>query len=410
MRTRHFPDFIDAYLEYTSGHEGTPRCHLWSIISVIAASLERKVWLDRGFYTLFPNLYVFIIGKSGLVKKSTTTKIAVDLFRELPRTHMMAERVTAASLLDNFKLAGRTFKWGQVDRQQSAVFTYASELSVFMSEVAGSITELLTTFYDCQPDDCTKPWSYETVSKGKTLIFGPCLNILGASTPAWLKKCVPANEMEGGFSSRVVFVVENRGPQTFVAWPESRAGETGVKRKLVEDLECIHDLVGKVTVDPKAREMFSKWYEYHMRHTVPQNYDPRMTGYYARKGDLMLKLAMIKSVSRSNDLVMSPEDLLWAGQEIENLEPDMKTCFEGVTSTPATEHTYDVRQFIRQHGPVEKAEIMRAFAHKATSWDIDRCIADLVEMQEIDMEETCPPGENPKQTFSPRGSVRPSGF
>jgi len=97
---RHFADYIDAYLDYTDGHESTKRIRLWTCLSILAAVLERKVWVHRGYYTLFPNLYVFIIGKSGLIKKSTSTAIGVNILRELPDIKIMSERLTAASLIN----------------------------------------------------------------------------------------------------------------------------------------------------------------------------------------------------------------------------------------------------------------------------------------------------------------------
>ena len=384
---RNFPDLIQAYLDYSSGHEGTPRCHLWSIISVIAASLERKVWMDRGYYTLFPNLYTFIIGKSGLIKKSTTTGIAIDLYRSLPDVRMMSERLTAASLINQLQLSGKTYSIGDKEFRQSSVFAYASELSVFMAEVSGSIVDLLTTFYDCSPHDCSKPWVYETKTSGIQKIYGPCLNILGASTKAWLKKCIPASEMEGGFSSRIIFVVENSAPKKFVAWPEMRPELHEMKEKLIDDLCLIHSMKGVMVPTQKARELFEKWYQHHMTLVVPDCHDPRMSGYLGRKGDLMLKLAMVRSASSDRgDYKITEGDLLWAGQELEAIEADMRIAFEGVGGSKETELTFEIRQYVRGRGsPVEKAEIKRAFAKDAPGYEVERALQDLVEMQEIDM-------------------------
>lgn len=402
MSQRNFPDFIEAYLNFTSGHEGTPRCHLWSIISVIAASLERKVWLDRGYYTLFPNLYVFIIGKSGLIKKSTTTGIAVDLFRELSDMKMMSERLTAASLINQLNHAHTSFVHKEKPVSQSAVFAYASELSVFMTEVQGTITELLTTFYDCIPHDSSKPWIYDTKTTGVQKIFGPCLNILGASTQAWLKKCIPASEMEGGFTSRVVFVVENKGPDTVVAWPKVDESKRAMRTKLVEDLATIHSLVGEVEVTDKARALFSKWYEFHMRNVVPDCSDPKMSGYLGRKGDLLLKLAMIRSVTLRNDLRCDEQDMFWAGDILENIEPEMKASFEGLGASVSGEITYEIRNYIRNRGnPVDKAELKRAFAKNAPGYEVERCLEDLLEMGEIAMTEKKEDGIL-RMYFSPR--------
>lgn len=394
---RHHSDFFKGYLKFTSGHEGSRRFHLWTAISVVAAALERKVWIDRGYYTLFPNLYVFLIGKSGLVKKSTTTAIGVNLFRKLPDVKLTSERLTPASLIDQLSNATKTFPYRGADIQHSPVFAYASELTVFMQEVAGSISELLTTFYDCIPHDSTQPWVYDTKSQGRQEIFGPCLNMLGASTKAWLKKAIPSSEMEGGFSSRIVFVVENKVPKNFVAWPQLSPELIKERAKLEEDLAHIHNLAGEMKIKKSAYEAFEEFYLFHMRNVVPECKDPRMAGYMGRKGDLVLKLAMVHSASERDDLDLIDEDILWAGKQLQEIEADMQDSFEGIGTSAASSVLFEIRNFIKDKGSVERVELMRAFAKDAAGKDIDRVLHDLVEMQEIKREEV---GKSGKVRYS----------
>lgn len=379
---RHFPDFIEAYLEHTSGHEGTRKTHLWSCMSILAGALERRVWYDRGFYKLFPNLYVFIIGKSGLIKKSTTTGIAVDLFRELKDCRLMSERLTAASLIHQMSLADTKFECGGFRIRQSAVFAYASELKVFLEEVNGGILDLLTTFYDCVPNDPNKPWVYSTKNKGTTAIYGPCLNILAASTKAWLKQCLPRKEQEGGFTSRVLFVVENDAPDKLVAWPEAPA-DPNLRRKLIADLMQIHQLAGVASVTDEAKAHFADWYEYHMRKVVPHNTDPAFSGYLGRKGDLILKLALIRCASLSNRLLVTKEHLHWAGHALERLEPDMKGAFQDYVMPIRSSIILDIFEFVKLKGFSDRAEVKKAFLERCPIPLIDKGISELLTTGEL---------------------------
>jgi len=144
---RNHKDLIEAYLEYTDGQEAAESIRKWSFISVLAGALERRVWLNRGYYTLFPNLYVFIIGKSGLGKKSVATGTAVELLQSVPEIRFMSERLTSASLLDQLSNSAKNFIYKGKEIMQSPTYIYSSELSVFMSEVQGNIQELLTDFF-----------------------------------------------------------------------------------------------------------------------------------------------------------------------------------------------------------------------------------------------------------------------
>lgn len=383
---RNFDNYIDAYLKFTEGHEASPLIHKWAIISVIAASLERKVSLDRGFYTLFPNLYVFIIGKSGLIKKSTSTGIAVGLFRELTTGRMMSERLTAAALIEQLVYSQKKYEHAGKMYKQSALFAYASELSIFLGEVYGSITELLTSFYDGAPYDCDHAWTHSTrQSKDAPMnIYGPCLNILGASTKTWLKKCIPKSEMEGGFTSRIIFVVENRIPEKLIAWPELDATLTAHRLMLVEDLKTIHSLKGQFRVHPKAKDLFTEWYENHMRNIVPLNQDPKIAGYMARKGDTILKLAMVRRASQDDTLEILPQDVLWGAQELDLLEPEWRNAFDSMTTKG--EIGFEIKQYIRARGKIRKKELLTVFGGQYPAEEVSKEVQLLLDMNEVEEE------------------------
>lgn len=380
---RNFPNLIDAYLEFTHGHESTQRIRKWSIISIIAASMERKCFIPRGYYTLFPNLYTFIIGKSGLIKKSTSTGIAVNLFRELENVRVMSDRMTASAVIEQLLLSGKKYNDGTKFVNQSALFAYASELSVFLEEVFGDISTLLTTFYDCVPHDSTKPWTYHTIGRGERKVFGPCLNILGASTKAWLKKCIPRSEMEGGFTSRIVFVVENSLPDKLIPWPELTASHDEMRVKIVADLKQIHALTGPFSVTPEAKSLFSAWYEHHMRQVLPFNQDPRMVGYMSRKGDTILKIAMSRSVCKSNSLTIEKDDLIWASEEIDSLEGDWRLAFDGLGVKASI--TYEILDFIRKKIAVKRTVVISTFSQLYQNSEVQKACSELVEMEEVEI-------------------------
>lgn len=379
---RAFPNLIDAYLSYAEDHEGTKRIHKWAFISVIAGALERKVWIDRGYYTLYPNLYVFIIGRSGLIKKSTSTGIAVNFLRELKNIKIMSERLTASSLIEQLTTSHKRFEVCGKVFQQSAVFSYASELSVFITEVFGSITELLTTFYDCVPHDSSKPWIYKNIGRGELKIYGPCLNLLGASTKAWLKKCIPKSEIEGGFTSRIIFVVENNMSDKLIAWPEIDKKKLKLKESIQSDLQQIYELTGPVTVDSEARKFFTGWYENHMRNIVPLNSDPRMSGYMSRKGDTILKLGVIKMAASRNRLHLLKEDLVWAAQEIEELEGDWRLAFDGI-GYDETQLNYSLYQYIKNKPNCSIDTVLKYFHQQFPAQAIGEALQDLVDQGQI---------------------------
>lgn len=390
---RNFPDFFEAYLDFTENHESTKRVKLWSAISIVAAALERKVFLNRGYYTLFPNLYIFIIGRSGLIKKSTSTAIAVSLFRELEKINIMSERLTASSLIQQMMQSGSAYDLNGVKTKQSAVYAYASELAVFLVEVFGSISEVLTTLYDCIPHDSKKPWVYHTMGRGETKIYGPCLNILGASTKAWLKRCIPVSEIEGGFASRIMFVVEDNLPDKLIAWPDVDAHLNIQRLKLVEDLRQIHEIVGEFKVEERARNFFTEWYLDHMKVKLPKQVDPRVAGYLARKGDHILKLGMVRAVSLSNQPVLKMSHLEWGLKRLDELEEDWKSAFDGKFMTADEgQCRYEMQALVKQMTRIKKAELLRLYIGRFNDEHISKSLRDLIKMGEVEVLRMAPDG------------------
>jgi len=293
----------------------------------------------------------------------------------------MSERLTAVALIDQLCNAGKKYELNGRIIKQSALFAYASELAVFLVEVFGSITELLTTFYDCTPNDSSKPWVNHSMKQGERKIYGPCLNILGASTKAWLKKCIPRSEMEGGFTSRIIFVVENNLPKKLIAWPEIAKNNADVHGKLVEDMQHIFKLAGEVAVTQEARKLFTRWYEHHMRVILPKNNDPRMVGYMSRKGDTILKLAIIRSASLRDDLVIQKEDIIWAQEELDALELDWQMAFDGIGTV--SNLSYLVLELINKRIAIRKNELLAHFAQLYPVAEILKAVHDLKEMGEM---------------------------
>jgi hypothetical protein len=381
---RNYKNFLNSYLEYSSNQEATERVHLWTGIAVLAAALERRVWMPRGKYTLFPNLYVFICGPSGSIRKSTSTSIGVDLLRDLEKFNMMSERLTAASLIEQMSRHIKTYEHDGKTIKQSPTFIYASELKVFMEEVYGSINELLTTFYDCIPYDSEKPWVSMTRHQGENKIYGPCLNFLAASTLSWLREIIPTSQMEGGFSSRITFVIETGKPRKYIAWPEETDHMKGMRTRLVEDLHEIYSLSGPVTRTPEAHKLFEEWYIAHMDEVVTRNTDNRFSGYYGRKHDLVLKLSMISNVSRCGDLIVDVEDIAWAVHVVDDIEKQMMNTFKSLgTSNRLSGLMARIMEQINRNGGMTDTQIRRMFHIQAPMKDIDQCLADLARINEI---------------------------
>src|SRR3972149_4557971 len=78
---RKLDNWIDAYLEYTQKQESPEKLHFWVAVSLISAAIKRQVWMDRGYYKLYPNTFVLIVAESARVRKSVAIDIGMTLVR-----------------------------------------------------------------------------------------------------------------------------------------------------------------------------------------------------------------------------------------------------------------------------------------------------------------------------------------
>src|SRR5687767_8997642 len=94
---RKCPHWVDGFEKYCAG-KGSPGVFTrWAGIFTIAAALERKVWIRTNKGTLYPNMYVFVVGPPGAGKT-----LALELSREflgtIDKFHLAPSSVTKASL------------------------------------------------------------------------------------------------------------------------------------------------------------------------------------------------------------------------------------------------------------------------------------------------------------------------
>lgn len=342
---RKFPDLISAYLDWVKNHEGSSRIHRWSIYAIISAALERRVWINRGHYNTYPNLYIFIVGMSGFSKKSTSTGFAVNLLRELPDIKIMSDRLTAGALIEQVKKASKTIQINGVEKTQSSIFCYASELVVLMKEVFGTVTELFTTLWDAP-----NTFHYNTKHQGDTFIKNVSLTVLAATTFEWLLKSISRTEMNAGFAGRIIFVVEDNFPKRYIAWPDAPLNSDYIKDGLTQDLNSVYSLVGEMKPTKEAREYFSEWYPVFMKEkeicAKSNSIDKNMQGYYARKGEMALKLSMVKSASEGDSLIIEKSHIEWALKELNEIEPEMRQQI--YASSTALENAVENKKSVKQ--------------------------------------------------------------
>ena len=325
--TRISTNWIDSYVKYASFTEAPKHVHFWVAVSAIAGALGRKVWINQHSFRWFANHYIFIVGPPDVISKSTTAKLGMSLLKRVPNFIMGPTSCSWQALVKEMQESNEmdyTFGDGGITKLCACTVS-SSELGNFLKVKDGEFLDVMIAL-----------WDGDTIDKklikdgGNVYIENPLLNLNGCTTPSWIASNIPEHMLEGGLLSRVIFVYGDKIDHP-VAYPGDAvpSGIMEVENDLVRDLIQIASLKGQFTMTGEAKAWGTEWYAA-MKAGAGAD-DQR--GHLTRKQTHVHKLAMVLSVSRSNDLIIHADDLKRAVAEIDKLEAYRSTVVQSVGKT-----------------------------------------------------------------------------
>lgn len=381
---RNLPDFLTAYLEYTDRTEPPISYHTWVGLGIIAGALQRKVYLRWGFETLYPNFYIVLVGPSGRCRKGMAMKLGRNILSPVG-INLTSESVTREALIRRMNNSSTSY----FDERGAAKFhcsltCMSPELSVFLGKGETRFLADLTDWYDC-----ADKWTYETKNSGTDAIEGVCFNLIGATAADWLQVVLPQEAIGGGFTSRVIFVVEENKRQ-IIAEDARSARQDELEPLLISDLERISTLVGEFQFSPSAADMYRTWYTQQEERAANNQFaisDPKFAGYCDRRATHARKLSMLLSASRDNSLVIEKNDFARALQLLGQVEVHMPKVFGGIGSSQYSVVTDKMLSFIRGNPHATRSSAMKRFYRDIDPDGLRIVEATLVQMQAISVEE-----------------------
>lgn len=330
MTKRNFPDWLDAYAQYSNDNFVPPQFNQWSGLSVVAGALERKVWLPwNDTFSYYPNIFVLMVSLPGAGKSTALNKaigILQDMNARTSSLNIIPSQVTEAKFIDLMS-AQTVFEYGTQMIYQSAGYYFASEASNSLKNVFGDFIACLTDFYDCPPF-----WEKATKKDDKITLRNVSLNLLAGSTFDYLSKLVTDDNIMGGFASRLIYVVHR---EKLVRKQKFQLGGTNsdvtgerkaFRNKLVEDLALIHRMSGPFVATPEFGTAWEAWYpEFEERRQSSTS--EKMQSLLVRMNTNIIKLAMIYSASRSDDRKLTLEDWHRAQEAMTPIAKELPVIF-----------------------------------------------------------------------------------
>lgn len=365
---RKLDDWIDSFMLYTENSEPPRQFRTWTAISVIAAALERKCYLDWGSLSFYPNLYIVLVGPSGC-RKGTAMSPGLKFITSLG-LKVAAESITREALIRELKEANdnEIMTDGKVILHSSLTI-YSQELVVFLGTDNKQLMSDLTDWYDCR-----EQWTYRTKNMGTDEIINVWVNLIGATTPSIIQTALPQDAIGGGLTSRMIFVNARKKEKT-VPVPFLTPDELQLRDDLEYDYERIHCLRGGFQVTKDYLDAYSEWYV--ATDGKPPFESDHFGGYFERRPNHLIKLSMVCNASRTNSMTMDVQDFNRAKQLLEYTEQTMPYTFSGYGQSRTAEATYKILTYIKEQRIVDGKELASRFLFETDKRGLSDILASL---------------------------------
>ena len=277
--------FVGDFLQYCEESETPLAYDFWTALWVLSVALGRDIIVERPGAPIYLNMYCILVAESGITRKSTAVRRAVKFIRELcdDRNMLIESKITPEKLEHDLAMQS-------IEHDCARASIAIDELVKFLGKekYVETMPTLLTDLYDCP----TIRTGGGSLLRGRTTLRNVHVNFLSASTPSWLLRAVNPDVIEGGFTSRVVFVVSEKAKRS-APWPvaPSEVLERQLKDKLCE-IQANAKRYPSIKISDGAKKKFSAWYK-----SRELRRDPFRSSFQSREDGHVLRIAALLSVS-----------------------------------------------------------------------------------------------------------------
>jgi hypothetical protein len=321
--------FLEHYREYTQGNETPENVHLWLGLSAIAGTAGKQYWLNRGFFNVYLNLYILLLGPPGVISKSTSMDTCAEMLEDVDAI-VYSGSITKAKLVEDMMESidechlddGESF-------QHCSVTFLADEFNSLLASGGSDIVKFLTEIYSKD-----KVYKDRTKHQGQYTIPYPFVNLVGNLVPDWFGKNLANDISATGLLARFIPIYEDttRGKfsKTIVTDKQLQA-----RHRALEILFKIKSSSGEMKLSKDAEEFYDEWYN---KQIIDVTEDSRISDYLVRKIKThSLKVAGLMALGDLKTTI-DAQDLKRAIHILDKVDPKLRLAYMMAGANPYAIH------------------------------------------------------------------------
>lgn len=389
---RRLNSWIQSYLDYTNGSRGPVLFRKWTAITILAAALERRCWITTDDGRLNPNLYTILIGRPG-VGKGVSISPAVDIYRGTraddisvkPLFALAPKDATKEALVDYLASpeARRRRVFSGVEEEYNAALLAVPEFGSLIGDYNDKLLNFLNEVFDStEPYRESRRGRSREASDQVVYIPRPIISLLAGTTPAYIASAFPPSAWDQGFMARTIMVYTSEVVHKPIF--SGRKQDEELRHALSWDIRQLSLLSGEFQFSPDAVHMLETWFAAGM---PPRPTHHRLHHYNTRRHVHLLKLCMVASVDRGNDLRIEVSDFEQARDfllEVETLMPDVFMEMSGRSDEHVLKqlHWYSWNLYAKTRTPISRALLLQYLSTMVPSYQVQP-ILELAERSDL---------------------------
>jgi hypothetical protein len=395
------------------GHQVDPFYITWTALYMLSTIIKREAWMEWGHGRMYPNIYVILIGKSGISCKGTSIElcekvlphfhkhIKEESWAYIKRLLIIRNKTTPQGMIDMMvpenkarllgireyetikDKAGRpvTDKNGNIRRYKvsSEATLVLPELAVMVSKQAymDSLVDLLTDLYDTKDI-----WTSGTKGDGTSTLKNHYLTLIGAITPRGFRDSIPKQATDDGFLSRTI-TIYTEGSDRIIYKPYVPIGaptHEELRRRLAWISEKV---IGEYKFSDDADKYLESWY---MNWQIKLKKDTQFIGINSRKYIHLRKVAFLIRASKYREgNMIELEDVIQAEKLLDMAYHSARNVIEEIQGGEYVEGVNAVEDFIKARGKVTRRKLCQGMK-KYKSYQINEFLSHSVQIGNIRIE------------------------